>query len=125
PQRWKSQTGAATEGHPYKSSDTDPRVEPAIDHVCKQVRDDVSHADHQHAALHDAIVTFSDAIFDEQQSQARPAENLLRDDRAREQHTKLQTENRDDRNQPVLQDVFVNNGSLTQTLCARGTNIIF
>src|SRR5256714_15443835 len=37
----------------------------------------------------------------------RPVENLLGDDRAREQHAELETENRDDWNQSVLQNVLV------------------
>ena len=67
----------------------------------------------------------SDSILDEQQSEAGPAKDLLRDDRACQQHTKLQSENRNNRNQAILQHVFVNNCTFTQSLRARRANVVF
>src|SRR5678810_990166 len=105
--------------------DSNPRVEPAIDHICEQVREDISHADHEHATLHDAIITLSNSILDEQQSEPGPAENLFGNNRACQQNAELQTENRHHRNQAILQHVFVDNRALAQTLRTRGSNIIF
>src|SRR6266496_5275451 len=69
--------------------DSDPGIEPSIDHIRKHVCDYVSHADHEDAALHDAIITFTDTVFNQQETQTRPAKDLFRNDCAGEQNAEL------------------------------------
>src|SRR3712207_9705 len=77
------------------SRDSDARVEPAIDQARQRFGGYVGRADDGDAPLHEPVVAPRDAVFDEQQAESRPTENLLRDDRARQQHAQLQSENGD------------------------------
>ena len=103
---------------------SDSRIEPAINNIRQRVGDDVGDADHQHAALHEEVVAFVDAVVDEEQAEAGPVENLFGDDGPGEQHAELQAEDGDDRDQAVLQDVLVHHLAFAQAFGARRANVI-
>jgi len=71
------------------SRNPNPRIQPPIHSVSQHVGNYVGETDHEHATLDDTIVTFTDTVFDEQQSQTRPAEDFFGNDRAGQQDSEL------------------------------------
>src|SRR5215216_7434241 len=91
----------------FISRNPDPRVEPPVEEVRQRVGQDVGDADDEDAALDEPVVALVDALLDEEEAEPRPVEDLLGDDGAGEQHAELEAEDGDDRYQPVLQHVLV------------------
>src|SRR5205085_11104519 len=106
------------------SGNTYSRIEPAIDHVRQRVGENVCDADDEDAALHESVVAPVDALLYEEESDAGPVENLLRDDCAREQHAELKAEDCDHGDQPVLQHVLVDDLALAEALGARSAYVV-
>src|ERR1051325_2587484 len=74
----------------------DPRVDDTVEEIRKEVHDDIGQCNHQHAALHERVITGLNLLYG-QAADSRPAENRLGDNRAREQTSELKTDDGDRR----------------------------
>ena len=61
-----------------------PRIEPPVNDVRQGIRDNIGNAYDQNAALNKAVIALCDAVFQQKQSEALPAEDLFRYDRRRQ-----------------------------------------
>src|SRR5262245_15667408 len=60
-----ARTEPANQGSDLRGAMTDPRVEIAVEQVHEEVAHEIERAQHQHACLHDGVVTRRDALEDE------------------------------------------------------------
>ena len=101
----------------------DPRVQPRIERVHREVDQHEGERDDQHAALHERHVAGQDAL-DHQGAHAGPGEHGLGEDGAAQQIARLHAHHGDDGDERVLQRVPPDHHALAQALGARGADIV-
>src|SRR3954453_13357842 len=97
------------------SRDADARVEHRVQEVDAEVDDDVRDRRDEDDPLDDRVVAREDRV-ERELPEARQHEDLLGDDRARDQEAELQAEDRHDRQQAVAQRVAADDLALAQPL---------
>src|SRR4029434_10787554 len=78
----------------------DPRIEPCVSQIDEQVQGDQGRRDQHHVGLHDGIVAVQDPLHLWQGPSLR-LEDLLDDERPRQQRPELAADDRDDRDQRI------------------------
>src|SRR5579859_4056616 len=101
----------------------DTRIEPRIQHIHDEVAREVGDRDEQHGPLDHREVAHEDRLHREL-PETRPAEDRLDDERAAEEAAELQPDERDDRDERVLEGVADDHGALAQALRPGGAQII-
>src|SRR5512132_1067374 len=84
--------------------EADSGIQVAIEQIHKDVDEHEEDRNHEHASLNERVIALHDRRK-QHPADAGDGENLLDDDRAAEQLADLDTEQRHDDDQPVLQDV--------------------
>src|SRR5262245_56620516 len=108
---------------PGRLAESDSGIDVSIGDVDQDVDQHVGGGDEQHGALHEREVLREDAADDEA-AETGPAEDGLDDDRAGQEIAKLQAEDRDHRNERVLQGVAHHDAPPRQALGARGPHVV-
>src|SRR5439155_16961325 len=80
----------------------DPRVEPSVQEIDQEVRENEEESGHKYGGLHQRVVSLEDGGHGEP-SHTGPGEDRLRDDGAAEKGSQLEPDDRDHGNQRVPQ----------------------
>src|SRR5258708_39742372 len=95
---------ARPNGRPATLREADSGIQVAIQQVHDDVHEHEEDRYRENAALHERVIALHDR-GEEHSADTRDGEDLLDDDRATEQLADLDTEKRDDREEPVLQEL--------------------
>src|SRR6266540_1833873 len=118
----RSSVSRSTRGS-ARSGVADTGIEPRIDQVHRQIRREVDRRAEEHGPLDDREVAVEDGL-DREPPDAGPAEDVLDDERAAEQGSELQADERRDRDERVLQRVPQDDGALAEPLRARRAQVL-
>src|SRR2546425_5929341 len=104
-------------------AETDPGIQVAIQHVHDDVHADEQDRDPEDRALHERVVALNDR-GEEHAADAGNREHLLDDDRAAEQLTDSDAEERDHDDETVPEDVPADDDPRGQPLRGRGPDVV-